>query len=100
MFTDLRKIRPACDEMVCCQESVKVLKTRILEALKVATRQQQECEQLRFQLAESQRAHEVIFYPLHVCTFGFWPVQVSYLPRSLDGVTESSKRAGSTDRAS
>ncbi|BDA40997.1 hypothetical protein COCOBI_01-6520 [Coccomyxa sp. Obi] len=40
------------------KEAVKVLKARILEALKVATMQQQECEQLRFQLAESHRARE------------------------------------------
>ncbi len=72
-FADCIKMHLACDNMVCWQEAVKVLKTRILEALKVATMQQQECEQLHFQLAQSQREHEVVF-PVLCVSVGFCPV--------------------------
>ncbi len=48
------------------QEAVKVLKSRVLEAIKVAKINQEDCERLRGQLAESEKAQQVLVSP-QVC---------------------------------
>ena len=45
---------------------MKVLKSRVLEAIKVAKINQEDCKRLRGQLAESEQAQQVLVSP-QVC---------------------------------